>query len=59
VLEDTHFDDASDPRTLDQLRIDRPFLLFIDADRCRRRSGDDGACRLSHIDPPAAGYSRI
>ena len=57
VLEDTHFDDAVDPRTLDELReLDLvPFVAGIDA-------GAD-AVMMAHVVYPAvapepAGYSR-
>ncbi len=56
VLEDTHFDDAVDPRTLDELRNEDlvPFVAGIDA-------GAD-AVMLAHVTYPAvapepAGYS--
>jgi beta-N-acetylhexosaminidase len=58
VLEDTHFDDAVDPRPLDELRaLDLvPFVAGIDA-------GAD-AVMMAHVkypavDPDPAGYSRI
>ncbi|TBR08371.1 MAG: beta-N-acetylhexosaminidase [Lysobacter sp.] len=57
VLEDTHFDDAVDPRPLDELRaLDLvPFVAGIDA-------GAD-AVMMAHVkypavDPDPAGYSR-
>lgn len=57
VLEDTHFDDAVDPRTLDELRaVDLvPFVAGIDA-------GAD-AVMMAHVkypavDPDPAGYSK-
>ena len=58
VLEDTHFDDAVDPRSLDELRaVDLvPFAAGIDA-------GAD-AVMMAHVkypavDPDPAGYSRL
>ena len=57
VLEDTHFDDAVDPRSLDEMRaLDLvPFVAGIDA-------GAD-AVMMAHVkypavDPDPAGYSR-
>jgi len=57
VLEDTHFDDAIDPRSLDEIRaLDLvPFVAGIDA-------GAD-AVMMAHVkypavDPDPAGYSR-
>jgi beta-N-acetylhexosaminidase len=57
VLEDTHFDDAVDPRSLDEIRaLDLvPFVAGIDA-------GAD-AVMMAHVkypavDPDPAGYSR-
>ena len=58
VLEDTHFDDAVDPRSLDELRATDlvPFAAGIDA-------GAD-AVMMAHVkypavDPDPAGYSRV
>ncbi len=58
VLEDTHFDDAVDPRTLDELRANDllPFVAGIDA-------GAD-AVMMGHVKYPAvspekAGYSSV
>lgn len=58
VLEDTHFDEASDPRTLDELRANDllPFVAGIDA-------GAD-AVMMGHVKYPAvspekAGYSSV
>ena len=58
VLEDTHFDDASDPRTLDQLRtVD--LLPFIDAIDAGAEAVMMAHVAYPAVDPLAAGYSRI
>ncbi|MEP6940668.1 MAG: beta-N-acetylhexosaminidase [Rudaea sp.] len=57
VLEDTHFDNASDPRTLDELRRS-DLLPFADAIAAGAEAVMMAHVAYPEVDPQPAGYSR-
>jgi beta-N-acetylhexosaminidase len=57
VLEDTHFDDAVDPRSLDELRA-QDLLPFRDAIAAGAEAVMMAHVRYPAVDPDPAGYSR-
>ena len=58
VLEDTHFDDASDPRSLDELRRS-DLIPFVDAIEVGAEAVMMAHVAYPQVDPKPAGYSRI
>jgi beta-N-acetylhexosaminidase len=58
VLEDTHFDSAADPRTLDELRV-ADLVPFADAIEAGAEAVMMAHVAYPRVDPHPAGYSRV
>ena len=58
VLEDTHFDNAADPRSLDELRM-TDLMPFADAIEAGAEAVMMAHVAYPQVDPKPAGYSRI
>ncbi len=58
VLEDTHFDNAADPRTLDELR-QADLIPFADAIDAGAEAVMMAHVAYPRVDPKPAGYSRV